>query len=245
MIDYLEVKDGNYEVCLYYILNNNNKMNNQPSINNISTIPKESVIVLFSKINSKLGVPSTVAQLYITSKDFSFAHKELCANLGHINKDKLNILIVHKNLDESKFDDINKKSYFYNDPRTLIIGHIEHEDIVKYVDTLDANNKLGHTLFIFQDDIWAHVVQTLKLSRLDLNITGGTNNKRHVVSVIESKLIIYMFAIFNFDCTRLYLHNGFDTSDKVLYLPFYDFSNKSQIRFRSAGGPLVSEPTNK
>jgi len=217
-------------------------MNNNLTANNTSIIPAKSIIVLFSKINTKLGVPSTVAQLYITNKDFSFSHIDLCDNLGRIGINRLNIILVSKDLDVSKFDDhVNKKNYFYNEPRTLNIENIKHDDVARYIEVLDDSTNLSNTLFIFQDDMWANVIYTLKLSPLNLNVTGGTNNKRHVVSVIESKLIIYMFAIFNFDCTQLYLHNGFDTSDKELYLPFYDFSNKSQIRLRGPGGPLMTQ----
>ncbi len=66
----------------------------------------------------------------------------------------------------------------------------------------------------------------MKQSANAISVSGGSNNKRHLNSRLDTTLISYMLAIFNLDMHMFNALNAFNTVQKEVILPFIDYSNK-------------------
>ena len=114
------------------------------------------------------------------------------------------------------------------------------EQFKYFISRDDINDCLPETLFITDDIPWYEIVWALKDSKHEVSVSGGSNNKRHLISKLNTRLICYMLAIFNFDYHRLNFLNGFDTVGKREILPFVDFSSKKVIRFTPSNSKTMT-----
>ena len=82
----------------------------------------------------------------------------------------------------------------------------------------------------------------MKESTNTVSVSGGSNNKRHLSSRLDTRLISYMLAIFNFDMQTFNAFNAFDTVDKNHILPFINYSNRKEVRLTYSNSPTVTVP---
>ena len=113
---------------------------------------------------------------------------------------------------------------------------------MKFMGKENINEFLHNTLFIADGISWWHIVGSMKNSTNAISVSGGSNNKRHLSSRLDTRLISYMLAI-----SDLYMHtlnalNAFDTIEKQVILPFLDYCNKKEIRVTNSNSPAMSFP---
>ena len=98
-------------------------------------------------------------------------------------------------------------------------------------------------MFIVNDIFWWNIVASMKESSNAISVSRGSNNKRHLSSKIDTRLISYMLAIFNLDMHMLNTLNAFDIVEKEVILPFMDYFNKKEIRITKSNTPVMTFPT--
>ena len=78
-------------------------------------------------------------------------------------------------------------------------------------------------MFIADGISWWHIVGSMKISTNAISVSGGSNNKRHLTSRLDTRLISYMLAISDLDIYIYTLNalNAFDTIEKQVILPLF------------------------
>lgn len=79
----------------------------------------------------------------------------------------------------------------------------------------------AYTLYVFKDVTWANLAANL--ANLNITLTGGLSNKRHLDSLLSIRHNSYLLALFNFDSWALQYCIIYDNMDKEIALPGFDF----------------------
>jgi hypothetical protein len=85
-------------------------------------------------------------------------------------------------------------------------------------------DSLSKTLFIFHDFTWHDIINKFK-HHTDINISGGSGGKRHLLSPMSLRLSAYMLAMFLFNFNLFKLNLMFDRVDKDKAYPKRDLTN--------------------
>ena len=86
------------------------------------------------------------------------------------------------------------------------------------------------------------IVICMKKCTKAISISGGSNNKRHLSSKLDIRLISYMLAIFGLEMHTLNAFNAFDIVNRNHILPFVDYSNRKEIRVTKSNSHPVAFP---
>lgn len=68
-------------------------------------------------------------------------------------------------------------------------------------------------IFIFNDITWSNIVFLFKLS--GINLYGGSNNRRHLLSTVQIKLTTFLFLINNFEINNNLIYESFNNITKL------------------------------
>ena len=184
-----------------------------------------SIFFTLADVNFETKIKSSIASLWITKQGFTIDVNRLSNELGRLNiKNFRNIIYLVKN-DEENVD------YTYDHK----VGNIHYIELnlscFKQAMGKDhVNVYLHETLFISYDTAWCKIVECLKNSDNAISVSGGSKNKRHIISKLDSRLVSYMLIICKFDAQLFHSLNAFDIVNKGLILPFVDYSNKKEVR---------------
>lgn len=96
-----------------------------------------------------------------------------------------------------------------------------------------------HSLYIFHGFNWSEIVFEYKRC-LNINISGGSTTKRHLLSHLVLRLNSYLLAFFGFNYKALADSIVFDNIDKRKTLPRFDF-NKKNIVYREGEAVLKAD----
>lgn len=102
----------------------------------------------------------------------------------------------------------------------------------------DYNDYNYGYLFISDGLIWSDIIKFAKSSKASISIIGGSSNKRHVISKLDSRLGTYLLAILNLDYPKLNSLNDFNGIEKFDFLPYVDYSNKKEHRIANSEGNI-------
>ena len=92
---------------------------------------------------------------------------------------------------------------------------------MKFMGKGNINEFLHNTLFIADGISGWHIVGSLQNSTNAISVCGGSNNKRHLSSRLDTRLVSYMLAISDLDMHTLNALNAFDTIEKQVILPLF------------------------
>ena len=198
----------------------------------ILNVKRHSIFFTIANINYSNIINSTVASLYVTKQEFSIKITDISSQLYLLKIKKLRIITISKYDDDVYFDKIeNIESIKFN-----------LSSFRTFIGKDNINDYLYNTLFIAEDIAWSLIVACMKQSTKAISISGGSNNKRHLNSKLDIRLISYMLAIFGLEMHTLNALNEFDIVDKNRILPFVDYSNRKEIRVTHSNSPSVAFP---
>lgn len=199
----------------------------------ILKINKKNIFFTLSNVNFNTIINSSIASLWVTNQEFSIDLARLSENLSCLSIKNLRIInIVWHNDKTVQIDKVENIYCIQFDLPTLI----------KFMSKHNVNEFLHNTLFIVDNICWWHIVGGMKNSTNAISVSGGSNNKRHLASRLDTRLISYMLAISDLDMHTLNALNAFDTIEKDIILPIFDYSNKKEISFTNSSSPVVSFP---
>lgn len=200
---------------------NTNSQHIQPK-NKILEINSMHTFFVLSNINFNSAIKSTISTLWCPNKPFTIDFFQLVKALSFLNIK--NFLII--NISENDNKDNNIQYSFQIESTTYLKFNLSV--FQEFISRDDINEHLHNTLFITDNIPWSTIVYTIKESKYEVSVSGGSNNKRHLISKLNTRLLCYLLAIFQFNYHQLNFLNGFDTINKGVILPFIDYSNKKK-----------------
>lgn len=192
------------------------------------------IVATFSKVkirsnksNPILSCISSTFQFNDDNADLKPKTESTLSYMAALNISELNVYIIHYTHNFWKDSGFYDKHYTY--PNVLNLLFMSLDDFAKALAHDTFNDITHNSVFIFYETYWSDVIIKCKLihtdTKLGVSISGGSSNKRHIVTTIQSRLIIYVMCLFHLDYNLLLNVNGFDTVTKNKYLPFADFTN--------------------
>lgn len=169
----------------------------------------------FSKINS------CIAALWCTNAPFELNLDNMSTHINSLGIKTVHIIYISENI-------TNYEAYIV---RNISMLYINTQHLAEFLIRDDINEILPNVMFITENLNWSDIVEILKYSKYQITVSGGSNNKRHLLSKLDNRLNTYLLAIFDFNFYKLNTYNGFNSIDKNRILPFFDFSDKTKIRF--------------
>lgn len=92
----------------------------------------------------------------------------------------------------------------------------------------------AYTLYVFKWVTWGSLVANL--ANLNITLTGGLSNKRHLDSPLSIRHNSYLLALFNFDSWALQHCIWYDNIDKDIALPRFDFKGtQTGVKYHKDG----------
>lgn len=240
--------DSNYNLTNFnYIYSDTTKL--QAATPEIGTIQEEGArwneitlnltnkhtLLCMSNVKSNGTFKHIIASLFFVKDEMTIHTEDIRDSLSYMNIDILNIFYISN-------DPIYEKSvhnFFYNAPRILRIQCINTDKLKEFISSDNFNEINQNALYILEDIKWSEIVLLCIESNANITISGGSTTKRHILSILDGRLISYILAILNLDFNKLNAFNNFDSVDKNYYLPYYDFSNKNQVRVTVSDGSIV------
>ena len=209
-------------------------MNTQTQDSDITlTLGKQHTLFALSNISETDKIKHVIASTYFVRDNIAIDSYYIRHCLKTLNIDSLIILYISDKPKHSEY-----KVYNYNEPRVLSIHVLGTKELQNMISG-DLFNEINQTCLYILDDIkWYHMVKLFIASKKGLTVSGGSTAKRHVVSRLENRFISYLLAIFDLDSNKLNTFNDFDAVNKTRYLPYYDFSNKTQVRGTDSKGNI-------
>ena len=207
-----------------------NTITNQ-SPTHILNVKRHSIFFTIANINFSNIINSTVASLYVTKQEFAIKITDISSQLYLLKIKKLRIITI------SKYDDV-----YFDKTENIESMKFNLSSFRTFIGKDNINDYLYNTLFIAEDIAWSLIVACMKESTKAISISGGSNNKRHLNSKLDIRLISYMLAIFGLEMHTLNALNEFDIVDKNRILPFVDYSNRKEIRITHSNSPSVTFP---
>lgn len=202
--------------------------------NKLLQITDEHKLFVVSNINFNPPINYYIASLWCPNKSFIINASLISEIIPYFNLDSMLIILI---TDNEKL--LNEKNLTFNQISFL---NVNLDGFKKIMSNDNINQHLAKTLFIADRISWAHIIIAAKESETLTTISGGSNNKRHLISILDTRLVTYLIVIFKFNLNLLNSHNGFDTIYKPSILPFMDSSKKGQSRFTSCEGILEILP---
>lgn len=195
------------------------------------TIRPDSISTVFSatkrtEINSIESL-HLIASTYFVDRTLIISYDDLFYNIGVLNLKRITIYHIQ--------EQIGNECKSFND-EFIGVYYVSYEHFANFISSSDFNFDFNnrYCLFIFYGLSWGEIVLKFKQD-LDITVSGGSNVKRHLLSPVQARLTSYMIALFNLNCLEVFRHNRFNILDKNQYLPYFDFSNKSNINFTKEG----------
>ena len=210
-------------------------MNNEkPKTNNIKLLLTQNhTLFTLTNINKEDKLSHTIASLYFLKNDVEINTINLTKCLNILKIDMLNIIYISNTNDDKDSYDCSE-----NDTIHLRVYQMNLEDLINFIasDSFTINNQ--NNLYILRDIEWSTFVKLLISKPTRTTVSGGSAGKRHIISKLDTRLVIYLLAIFNLNYPLLNAYNNFDSVEKNYYLPYFDFSNKNQLRKTYSGGNI-------
>ena len=208
-------------------------MNKQSSNNNIIIrLNEKHTLFVLSNINKDDKLAHTIASLYFLRDVVEINTLNITQHLKALNIDKLNIFYI------TNSENNIEKLYNYTDLMHLRIYIVDFEEVGKLISGDSFNEFNQYSLYILEDIKWYAFVKLLIRLPAHITVSGGSAGKRHLISRLDGRLVSYMLAIFNLNFSLLNVFNKFDSINKDSYLPFFDFSNRGQIRATDTNGNI-------
>lgn len=199
------------------------------------------------------------------SKNVRFSSIFFYNNLLKMNIFNLVVFVVCLNPDGTspnsgrKDDKLRDDIYINRDGKYLKIIFISHDSYLKYFLGLDINKNKIHnddhfnelfmqtfthkdnSLFVFKNISWAYIVDSL--NKLNVQLTGGMSNRRHLTSPLSIRHHTYLLALFNYDSIALTKCVEFNNINKDWVLPRTDVTvgGKSNVQFKKDGSVVINE----
>ena len=142
---------------------------------------------------------------------------DISSQLSLLNIKKLRIIVITEH-DNAYFNKIGNIEYI----------KLSLSCLRDFLGKDNINDFLHNTLFVTEDLPWWTIVTCMKESTKAISVSGGSNNKRHLNSRLDTRLISYMLAIFGLDMNTLNAFNAFDTVNKNHILLFVHYSNRKK-----------------
>lgn len=182
----------------------------------------------FEHTSSKIDV---IAYSALTKQDIKINFDKVKYTLPKIGIYKLNIVyIIHQDFDEEfhkeimEFDKKSSKDSNYIFTSGILEGYFEY--LKKgYINVYKGDFNTQNSLFIFYGFNWSEIVFLFK-KHLDINISGGSLSKRHLLSHLVLRLNSYLLG-FTLDYNVLNNSIVFDNLNKDKILPKFNFKNKN------------------
>ena len=115
----------------------------------------------------------------------------------------------------------------------LAVNKKPDEYITEFANKLFAIDA-AYTLYVFKYVTWANLATNL--ANLNITLTGGLSNKRHLYSPLSIRHNSYLLALFNFDSWALQHCIIYDNMDKEIALPrFYFKGAQSGVKYLEDG----------
>ncbi len=203
---------------------------NKQSINkplNLALSNKDTLFTL-SNINSVISIRHTIASLFFIKYDLIIDILNLRNNL---NISPLNIFLISSDVEYSENTD--------NEPTILIVRTISIAKFKEIVSSDMFNEFNPNSLYILQDIKWNEIIKLFITCKPSITISGGSAGKRHVISNMQNRLILYFLSFVDLDYNKVNFYNNFNSVDKENYLPYFDFSNKNQLRKTESSGYIA------
>lgn len=205
--------------------------------NKFLQITDEHILFVLSNINYNLPINSSIASLWCPSKSFKIDAESISQFLQYFNIDTLIIILITENEKLLK----EKPQPF----KGIMFININIDGFKELMGNESINEFLCNILFIADNIPWAFIVRAANESESITTISGGSNNKRHLISKLDTRLVFYLLVIFDLNFNLLNSSNGFYTLNKSTILPFIDTSKKGQDRLTSCEGILEIFPHNE
>lgn len=187
------------------------------------------------KYNETLQECSTIAALFFPNQDIILDSEIIIKSMDKLNMVSVNIIYItlNKQLLEK---DVKTRHIFENKQVNIyFLSPFKFQELISLSDYNEYN--YGY-LFISDCIIWSDIIKFAKSSKASLSISGGSSNKRHVVSKLDSRLNTYLLAILNLDYPMLNSLNDFNGLEKFDFLPYVDYSNKKEHRITDSEGNI-------
>lgn len=135
--------------------------------------------------------------------------------------------VINDNQDDSR----HTNKIFYLKYTQIQLNYISDYNLVKLLTSPSFNfsetNK--YCLYLLYNMNWNDVIQLFHSSEFNITVSGGSNNKRHLLSPTDIRLTTYIIALCGLNASNVISNNDFNNLDKDRYLPFIDFTKKSNI----------------
>lgn len=169
---------------------------------------------------------SIISSYFIEDKSiFNIDPYNLYDNLSKYFNESLNILFIDRNFNEMNEYKLSEKEaqilgidyHVYEIPYTIFFT----EEIIQKI--INDNNNMNNIVFVFVNIDYFEIKSNFALFKLI--ISGGSNNKKHILSPIQYKLARFILAISS--NSELEVTNSYHSfGDKKSNKPILDFSNK-------------------
>lgn len=211
-----------------FIFINYKNMNTQQ--NKVLQITTQDKLFVFSNINYNLPINSSIASLWCANKLLYLKAEPISNLLESFKIDCMIIILITENEDL-----LNEKTLQFN---KITFVNVNIDGFKNIMSNNNINEFLVNTLFITDNIPWCYIVKAAKQSESLTTISGGSNNKRHLISKLDTRLVFYLLVIFDLNFNLLNSSNGFDTIDKSSILPFMDSSRKGETVITSCEGKI-------
>ena len=171
-------------------------------------------------LNGRAGFLSRKIQINLTS---------VFNNIKIMNLRRLIIIVVVSNA-----EDVLPYTTIERDGVLLQVQYVTFDNLIMRLDgnknpdefISEFANKLlaveaAYTLYVFKWVTWGCLAANL--ANLNITLTGGLSNKRHLDSPLSIRHHSYLLALFNFDSWALQHCIWYDNIDKEIALPRLDF----------------------
>jgi hypothetical protein len=204
-------------------------------------ISNQDIFFVLSNIKSaEYTDTSCIASLFLPKDTFILDTSITINALQILNVPFLSIFYITNN--ENILNNYTRESSFQAHNTKLVFYIISLENFQKALCRPNFNNINPHSLFILNDIKWSTFVMLAKTSENSISVSGGSNNKRHIISKLDSRINAYLLAMVNLDLAKLNSYNDFDLTSKDRFLPFYDFSDKKTSKITDSSGKITIIP---
>lgn len=205
-------------------------------------IPKDAILTCFSKIsesNINKNIGNVIAYSAFLKNDITVDMKTLATFLDLMGINRIKIIYVNNH------DCVNKEFYNniinfekeyelispINNPYTFISANLEGylNSVIKgRINVIKGEYDIKHCLFIFNGYTWSNIVCEFKYY-LNVEISGGSTTKRHLLSHLVLRLNSYLFGLTNCRYDILADSILFDNINKEKILPRVSFNKKNIV----------------
>ena len=87
-----------------------------------------------------------------------------------------------------------------------LLEHFDKENI-------NSIDSYYDSIFIFNDISWKNIVLLFK--NYGIELYGGSDNRRHVISTVQANLVKFLMLMFNFNLDNKLIYNSYNATDNI------------------------------